>query len=116
MVEKLLRIWGDNCENVGDDFENMGDNCENMGGKLLRLWGDNCENMGDDCRAIWLSGVTSGSPRQIMGEEGKKGSSNVLRDGRKSCFNMTKCVKPRQKWRFAEGSFFLQFFKQLVAA
>ena len=87
----------------------------NMGEQLLRLWRDNCENMRDDCRTIWLSGVTSGSPRQIMGEEGKKGSSNVLRDGRKSCFNMTKCVKPRQKWRFSEGSF-LQFFKQLVAA
>ena len=40
MVEQLLRIWGDNCENMGGDFKNMGDNCENMG--------DNCENMGDN--------------------------------------------------------------------
>ena len=38
MGGKLLRLWGDNCENMGDDFKNMGDNCENMG--------DNFENMG----------------------------------------------------------------------
>ena len=65
----ILRTWGTIVRIWGTIVRIWGTIVRIWGGKLLGLWGDNCENMGDDCRAIWLSGVASGSPRQIMGED-----------------------------------------------
>ena len=45
-------------------------------------------------------------------DEGKKGSSNVFLDGRKSCFNMAKCVTPRDNTMSSFERWYKRFIKK----
>ena len=56
--------------------------------KIARWWKDNCLND----MAERLQPVCEANNGR---DEGKKSSSNVSLDGRKSCFNMAKCVTQR---------------------